>query len=322
MGQLPLDRTAPQRPFLVTGVDYAGPIMLRTSPGRGHKSYKGYISLFVCLTTRAIHLEVVSDLTSASFLVAIQRFVGRRGRCASMYSGNATVFHGAERELTRMFTSASVFYKETAAVLAKDGTTWHFIPPYAPHFGGLWEVGVKSVKHHLRRVIGNSTLTFEKMSTLLCQIEACLYSRPLYALSEDPSDLSALTPGHFLIGESTSNSPEPNPPLTTSSSLTRWRQINTMPSQFWNRWRSEYLQHLQQLSKWRHQKENLKVGALVLLRDNLQPPAKWLMGRVTALHPGPDGRVRVVALKTASGTTTRPIVLPSAGGPDRRPLTT
>ncbi|XP_076549055.1 uncharacterized protein LOC143306155 [Osmia lignaria lignaria] len=308
MGQLPLDRTAPQRPFLVTGVDYAGPIMLRTSPGREHKSYKGYISLFVCLTTRTIHLEIVSDLTSASFLAAFRRFVGRRGRCASMYSDNTTVFHGAERELTRMFTSASVFYKETAAVLAKDGTTWHFIPPYAPHFGGLWEAGVKSVKHHLRRVIGNSKLTFEEMSTLLCQIEACLNSRPLYALSEDPSDLSALTPGHFLIGEPTCITPEPDPPLTTSSSLTRWRQINTMRSQFWNRWRSEYLQHLQQLSKWRHQKENLKVGALVLLRDDLQPPAKWLMGRVTALHPGPDGRVRVVALKTASGTTTRPIV--------------
>nr|XP_034195313.1 uncharacterized protein LOC117611471 [Osmia lignaria] len=308
MGPLPIERITPRRPFLSTGVDYAGPVKLRTSPGRGHKSYKGYIALFICLSTRAIHLEAVSDLTSASFLAAFRRFISRRGRCATMLSDNGTVFHGADRELRNMFRGASAFYLNAAASLAAEGTDWSFIPPYAPHFGGLWEAGVRTVKHHLRRIVENATLTFEEMTTLLCQVEACVNSRPLHPLSDDPSDLSALTPGHFLIGEPTCIVPDPESDSHDISLISRWRQISALRSHFWHRWRREYLQHLQQLPKWRQQKENLKLGTLVLLRDELQPPAKWPMGRVEALHPGPDGRVRVATLKTTSGSVTRPIV--------------
>ncbi|XP_046145417.1 uncharacterized protein LOC114881524 [Osmia bicornis bicornis] len=257
MAPLPLERITPRRPFLSTGVDYAGPVKLRTSPGRGHKSYKGYIALFICLTTRAFHLEAVSDLTSASFLAAFRRFVSRRGRCATMLRDNGTVFHGADRELRNMFRGASAFYLDAAASLAADGTDWSFIPPYAPHFGGLWEAGVRTVKHHLLRIVENATLTFEEMTTLLCQVEACVNSRPLHPLSDDPSDLSALTPGHFLIGEPTCIVPDPESESHNISLISRWRQISILRSHFWHRWRREYLQSLQQLPKWRQQKENL-----------------------------------------------------------------
>ncbi|XP_017875054.1 uncharacterized protein LOC108621956 [Ceratina calcarata] len=308
MGQLPAARVTPQRAFLSTGVDYAGPILLRTSAGRGHKAYKGYISLFICLATRAIHLEVVSDMSASSFLAAFRRFVSRRGRCTTLLSDNGTVFHGADRELRNLFNGASDFYGEAAAALAADGTDWSFIPPHAPHFGGLWEAGVKTVKYHLRRVIGDSKLTFEEMSTLLCQIEACVNSRPLHALSDDPSDLSALTPGHFLIGEPPSVVPEPEEEPNRSALLSRWRQITQMRSHFWHRWRREYIQHLQQLTKWRQQRENLKVGNLVLIRDDILPPTKWKMGRVAELHTGQDGCVRTVTVRTETGSLLRPIV--------------
>ena len=107
MGDLPTFRvTAPQRAFTVTGLDFAGPIQLRTTKGRGHKSYKGYIALFICVASKAVHLEAVSDLTTVAFLAAYRRFVGRRGLCKKLYSDNATNFKGASKELAIMFKAA------------------------------------------------------------------------------------------------------------------------------------------------------------------------------------------------------------------------
>ncbi|XP_045535769.1 uncharacterized protein LOC123721327 [Papilio machaon] len=202
MGQLPSCRVTPSKPFLHSGVDYAGPIQMRTAKGRGHKSYKGYICLFVCMATRAVHIEAVSDLTSEGFLSAFKRFVARRGHCSHLYSDNGTNFVGASKELKAMFhNECASLPREIAALLANNGTEWHFIPPHSPNFGGLWEAGIKSTKHHLRRVIGDSTLTFEELSTVLSQIEACLNSRPLSQNSANSTDPNPLTPGHFLVGQ-------------------------------------------------------------------------------------------------------------------------
>lgn len=201
MGRLPPERLRPARPFLSAGLDYAGPLRIRAHKGRGHAASKGYICLFICLVTKAIHLEVVSDLSTPAFIAAFRRFVARRGGCRQLLSDNATNFRGADADLRRMFRAASDFYQEAGASLANDGTEWRFIPPRAPHFGGLWEAGVRSTKHHLRRIVGEQALTFEELTTLLCQVEACLNSRLLCPLSSEPADLVALTPGHFLIGE-------------------------------------------------------------------------------------------------------------------------
>ncbi|XP_026331312.1 uncharacterized protein LOC113238692, partial [Hyposmocoma kahamanoa] len=199
MGLLPAARLKPSKPFKSTGVDYCGPINIRFSPGRGAKSYKGYICLFVCMVTRAIHLEAVTDLTAKGFIAAFRRFTARRGHCQDLYSDNGTNFIGADREMRNMFNSAkSSLPDEIAALLTLEHTTWHFIPPHAPNFGGLWEAGVRSTKGHLRKVVGNNTLTYEEMATVLAQVEACLNSRPITLLSDDPNDPLPLTPGHFL----------------------------------------------------------------------------------------------------------------------------
>lgn len=192
-------------------------------------------------------------------------------------------------------------------ILAEMGIEWNFIPPGTPHFGGLWESGVKSTKHHLKRIMGNILWTYEELSTCLCQIEACLNSRPLCPLTDDPEDVAALTPGHFLIGDILIAHPEENLIDHKMSTLNRWQQLQKIQQDFWHRWSTEYLSRLQQRPKWLKHVPNLKKDMLVLVKDERLPPTKWLLGRVLELHPGKDGLVRVVTLKCKDGTLKRPI---------------
>lgn len=166
MADLPATRVTPARIFLHSGVDFAGPFDVLPTRLRGQKTYKNYVVLFVCLATRAIHLELVNDYSTNGFLAAFKRFASRRGLPTIMYSDNSTNFRGAERELVRVFQNLSRD-ENLKALFASDGIRWRFIPPSAPHFGGLWEAGVKSMKHHLRRVMGIHTLSVEEFTTLL-----------------------------------------------------------------------------------------------------------------------------------------------------------
>ncbi|XP_065370933.1 uncharacterized protein LOC135963086 [Calliphora vicina] len=202
MGNLPSVRLQPTRAFKHSGLDYAGPINIKTSSLRTASTSKGYISLFICMCTKAIHLEAVTSLNVDAFLAAFRRFTARRGLCTDLYSDCGTNFVGANKELQVLYHRNKASLPEhLAETLANQGTKWHFIPPASPHFGGLWEAGVKSTKHHLRRIMKDRILTYEELSTLLAQIESCLNSRPLCPLSTDPTDADVLTPAHFLIGE-------------------------------------------------------------------------------------------------------------------------
>lgn len=194
-----------------------------------------------------------------------------------------------------------------AQSLSKEQVEWTFIPPGAPHFGGVWESGVKSVKHHLRRVVGDHKLSAEEFSTLLCQVEACLNSRPIAGFSSDPDDLSFLTPGHFLIGSPLLAPPEPSTLDLNENRLSRWKLIQNCQERFWKLWSHDYLQSLQKRNKWRQDCTNIKIGDIVLLQNENLPPAKWELGRVLQALPGADGLVRVCQVKTAQTVLTRPI---------------
>lgn len=174
----------------------------------------GYIALFVCFAVSAVHLEIVTDYTAA-----YKRFCRRRGICATLTSDCVTNFIEADTELRRLFSVASRESAIIASSLTNSGTQWIFNPPSASHFGGKWKAAVKSVKFHLRRMIGDTVLTFEEYTTLLAQIEAALNSRPLCLLSDDVSDLAALTPGHFLTGDALNAIPEPGLSYVPSSRL-------------------------------------------------------------------------------------------------------
>lgn len=158
---------------------------------------------------------------------------------------------------------------------------------------------MKSTKHHLKRVLGPSTFTYEELNSILIQIEACLNSRPIAPMSDDPDDLQSLTPGHFLIGEPLQVVPEPSVLNENPPRMPRWKFITQKVHQFWARWSRECLQRYQAIFKWQHQHTNLKVGDMVLMVDEDYPPSKWPIARITAVHPGADGLIRVADVKVA-----------------------
>nr|XP_053608986.1 uncharacterized protein LOC128674488 [Plodia interpunctella] len=297
MGDLPSARTEIAPAFFHTGVDYTGSLEVKANRTRNAASMKGYVALFICMVTKAIHLELVTDLSSSAFLAALRRMSARRGTPRHIYSDCGTNFVSAnnilQEETERM---KQIFDEHFMDVVTSMNIQWHFNAPKFPSSGGLWERAVRSVKFHLKRVVGAQRLTFEEYSTLLAQLEACLNSRPLCAITENIDDLDCLTPAHFLTGRAGVTVIE-----TPEDGRTRWHLTNELFKQIWKKWRSEYLTELNVRSKWRRQQTNIQIGDLVTIQDENLSPGKWPMARVTELHPGKDGLVRVVTLKTQNG---------------------
>ncbi|XP_076394279.1 uncharacterized protein LOC143265522 [Megachile rotundata] len=309
MGNVPATRVTPARPFSVCGIDYAGPFLIKEKT-RSKVTLKAYLCLFVCFSTKAVHLELATDMTTESFLNCLRRFIARRGLCHTIYSDNGTNFVGARNELLDLnkLLKDKKFHDRVETFLSNNNIQWHLIPPRAPHFGGLWEGAIKSTKYHLKRIIGETRLTYEEIYTVLTQIEACLNSRPLRPLSDDPTDLSPLTPGHFLIGDSLTAFPEPDLRHVKENRLSRYQHLQSMLQHFWQRWQAEYLHQLQQRNKWRAKSPtNFGPGTMVLIKDDNVPPLKWRMGRILELHPGADNITRVVSIKAAEGVIKRPL---------------
>ncbi|XP_037942566.1 uncharacterized protein LOC119675439 [Teleopsis dalmanni] len=308
MGNLPIERLTPSRPFARIAVDFCGPILtyLRI---RGRVPYKTYIAVFVCLSTKAAHLEAVSDLSTEAFIAALKRLIGRRGLPSDIYCDNATNFVGAKNklaELKRMF-----FEKSDQVMLqtfcSNQFINFNFIPPRAPHFGGLWEAAVKSAKGHLYRTLSNTRFTFEELGTALIEIEAILNSRPITPHSCDPSDYEALTPAHFLIVGPLKTLSEPSPQYEAASLIDKWSRITAVKHHFWRRWSRDYLNELQIRTKWTEEQSNITEGALVLIHEDNMPPQRWLMGRIVHCIRGPDNLVRVVDVQTPKGVIRCPI---------------
>ncbi|KMQ86241.1 hypothetical protein RF55_14823 [Lasius niger] len=310
MGELPSHRVHPSRPFSICGVDYGGPLYIREGRRRNAKTVKAYIAIFVCFSTKAVHIELVSDMSSETFINALKRFMARRGKVSHIYSDNGTNFVGASKELQELYNllKDEQHKLHLEKFLSEDNITWHFIPPNAPNFGGLWEAAIKSTKTHLKRITGQTSLNYEEMYTLLAQIEAILNSRPITAMSSDPNDLSFLTPGHFLIGDSLNTTAEPDITRVQQNRLSRWQHVEQMRQHFWNRWSTEYLNQLQQRTKWKVSGgRQLLPGCLVLVQQRGLTPLQWILGRVIKVHPGADGIARTATIRTSKGVLDRPL---------------
>ncbi|XP_071868023.1 uncharacterized protein [Bombus fervidus] len=322
MGDLLAARTTESRPFTNVGIDYCGPFFIKERRDRNRRKIKAYVAIFICLSVKAVHIELVSDLTSEAFIAALRRFIARRGLCSSIYSDNGTNFVGANNELQelRNLLRSDNHKVKVQAFLADRQIEWHFIPPNSPHFGGLWEAAVKSFKQHLKRVAGNELLSFEGLNTLIIEIESVLNSRPPTPISTDPNDLLVLTPGHFLIGDSLTGLRDRDFTDTPTNRLSSWQHIQQIKQHFWRRWHLEYLNELTIRNKWRKGSHGIREGSIVLLREDNVPPMQWPLGRIIKVQPGADGIIRTATVRTATSTLDRSIKrlvsLPSRSTPD------
>ena len=309
MGQLPMERVTPDLVFEKVGVDYAGPVYLKYGHVRKPTVIKAYICVFVSLTVKAVHLELVSDLTTDAFISALRRFIARRGKPTLLWSDNGTNFVGANKELKQLaeFLENQKTQNIVSQFCTSQRVQWKFIPEHSPHFGGLWEASVKAMKYHFKRVASNVKLTFEECSTVITQIEACLNSRPLVALSCNDDGIEVLTPGHFLIGRPVESLPDPSFSYRSLSLVRRWHLCQNLVRHFWQRWSREYLSSLRKYAKWHKPTRNLSSGDVVILQEDGMIPTQWPLGRVVQTFSGKDGLVRVANVKTQRGVYKRPV---------------
>ena len=302
MADLPKERLAfSSRPFTNTGLDYFGPLYV--SVKRSTEKRWGF--LFTCLTTRAVHFEVVPSMDTSSCVMGIERFVSRRGIPSVILSDNGTNFVASEKELLQNVLKWN--QQSIAESMVKKGVSWKFNPPSAPHHGGVWERLVRSFKHTFYAILGNRRLTDEILTTVFCLVEQSLNARPLIPASADATDLDALTPNHFLLG--TAGSSLPSHANCDFDHRKRYARAQAYSDAIWNRWLKEYVPTLNRRSKWCTQSNrHLKTGDLVWIVELTNPRGYYPLARVIKLHFGSDAVARSAEVKTTSGNLVRPVV--------------
>ncbi|CAH8681695.1 unnamed protein product [Schistosoma rodhaini] len=286
-------------PFLSVGVDYFGPIMVK----HGRSIEKRYGCVFTCLRLRAVHLEVAYSFTTDSFIMALMRFISRRGYPKEIYSDNGSNLVGAERELRKCLQNW--VQERIHSDLLRKGIDWHFSPPAASHWGGVWERMIRSVRRVLDALVKEQPLTDECLETFMIEAERIINNRPLVPVTDDSSDLDAITPAKLLLMRE--NVTELTNVLSNDRYSKRWKQANYLAQVFWRRWSKEYVSLLQRRYKWTQLERNIREGDLVMICSEFSEKNKWPLGLVQRVLPSKDGLVRQVELRTRKGILVRDI---------------
>ena len=296
MSNLPISRVTADIPaFTHVGLDCFGPF--DTICGR--KVYKRYGLIFVCFSSKAVHLEILHSLSTDSFINGLRRFISRRGNVESITSDNGTNFKGAEKELKKSIEEwNSVIVSNW---LRQKSVSWKFNPPGASHFGGIWERQIRSVRKVLNGLLSEQPIKFtdELLCTLLCEVESILNNRPLTEIINDPKGDYPLTPNHLLLLNAGVTFPPGLFSKDDSCSKRRYKQVQYLSDLFWSRWRKEYLVLLQEKQKWHDNRKSLEVGDLVLVMDVNLPRNQWPLGVVEEALKDKCNDVRVVKIRTS-----------------------
>ena len=301
MANLPSERCSESAPFTYSGVDMFGPFIIK----QGRKELKRYVALFTCFASRAIHLESTTTLDTDTFILALRRFINRRGDVREIRSDNGSNFVGADSEFKKAIKEMDQEkIKEFLMRNNIDWMGWDFNTPTASHMGGVWERQIRSCRSILSSLLKNhsQSLNDESFYTVLTEVETIVNSRPLSVeVLSDSNSLVPLTPNQLLTSK-TKIVMAPPGKFTEADiySRRRWRRVQHLVNEFWSRWRSEYLQSLQQRRKWIHPRRNFAVGDVIVIKDDATHRNEWRLGRITAVKTGDDQNVRSVVVQTST----------------------
>ena len=297
MADLPECRVEPSPPFSHVGVDLFGPFMVK----EGRKSLKRYGVIFICMASRAVHIEVTCSLSTDAFISTLRRFIALRGSVRSLYCDRGTNFVGAESELRDAALEMSE--SQVADFLSQhscDYVHFRFHVPHASHFGGAWERHIRSARRILSSLLRSqgSQLSDESLRTLMYEVSAIINSRPLTTTPSSTDLACPLSPQNLLTMKSGVVLPPPGKFGEEDQYAKRcWRRIQYLTEQFWSKWRKDYVANLQTRSKWSKVHRNLQVGDVVLLKDELSPRGVWSLCLVEQVYTSKDGKVRSAKVK-------------------------
>ena len=303
---LPEFRIKEDPAFTYTGVDFAGPLFVRNGSSSG--SSKVWICLFTCLVTRAIHLDIVSDLSTTTFIRCLKRFAARRGLPRKFLSDNGKTFRAAAKFLGVVFKDETV-----QEHLVNQGSQWIFNIERAPWWGGVFERMVKSTKRCLRKMVGRANFSTDELLTAVVEIEAVINSRPLSYISSTDYE-EPLTPSHLVVGRRLLNLPDylghicdpgdEDFEVNASQLTKRVKHLASVLNHFWKRWRSEYLNELRESHRYSAKKtparSSVSKGDVVIVHDDTLPRGLWKLGRIQEVLTGPDQQPRAALVRVAS----------------------
>ncbi|EYC15188.1 hypothetical protein Y032_0037g3370 [Ancylostoma ceylanicum] len=301
MPPLPNDRVIISKPFQKIGCDFLGPF-------ESNNQEKMYVCLYTCLTTRAVHLEAVENLSAGAFLNCFIRFVSRRGVPQLVRTDCGTNFKLGQKIIDKLFEKDEQHENSVMTYSATERIRWIFNPPGAPWMGGVWERLVGSVKRSFTKAVGRKKLTFTELNTVIARIEAIINTRPLTKMSSSEINDIPLRPIDFLQGNvkyalpsptTDANDPEYDPELiqTAAQAKEAMHYSEITSTKFWDRWNSEYLTLLRDsqrrhLNQPRHTTSTPRIGEIVIIEQDLIPRGNWVYGKILSLIPSADGLIR------------------------------
>ncbi|XP_063740237.1 uncharacterized protein LOC134864868 [Eleginops maclovinus] len=297
MADLPSDRVDPSPPFSYTGIDCFGPFYTK----QGRKEFKRYGLLITCLSSRAIHIEMLEDLSTDAFLNALRCFIALRGAVRQIRSDQGTNFLGAKNELKKGLKDLDK--ERIATYLARKQCDFLMNVPDASHMGGIWERQIRTVRSVMSTVLAQAKgrLDDTSLRTFFYEAMSIVNSRPLTTNTiSDPKSLEPLTPNQLLTMKAVVPLPPPGSFVREDLyARKRWRRVQYLTEQFWSRWQKEYLSNLSLRQQWHVPRRNVKVGDVVIVKEDNVPRNEWRLARVVEARQEDDGLVRKVKIQIA-----------------------